>query len=94
MASLGTKNDAMKVKQDIGEYISSSLKLEMSEEKTLITHTSEKARFLGYDIMVCRDQKTKHGRRTMSCRVLLYMPQEKWFKKIIYHLSCASYQKG
>lgn len=80
---IGTKNEAEQVKQDVGKYIANKLKLEMSEEKTLITHTSEKARFLGYDICVCRDQKTKHGKRSMSNRVLLYMPQEKWLKKLL-----------
>lgn len=80
---IGTKNEAEQVKRDVGEYIANKLKLEMSEEKTLITHTSEKARFLGYDICVCRDQKTKNGARTMSNRVLLYTPQEKWLKKLL-----------
>lgn len=74
---IGSKEDAVQVKRDIGNYLRETLKLEMSEEKTLITHTATKARFLGYDICVCRDQQTHYGRRSMSNRVLLYMPQEK-----------------
>ncbi|UQZ85352.1 Group II intron-encoded protein LtrA [Paenibacillus konkukensis] len=80
---IGSKEDAVQVKRDIGNYLRETLKLEMSEEKTLITHTATKARFLGYDICVCRDQQTHYGRRSMSNRVLLYMPQEKWLKKLL-----------
>lgn len=80
---IGTKKEAEEVKSKIGEFIANQLKLEMSDEKTLITHTSKRARFLGYDIFVCRDQKTNNGSRTLSNRVLLYMPQEKWFKKLL-----------
>lgn len=80
---IGSKEDAVQVKRDIGNYLRGTLKLEMSEEKTLITHTATKARFLGYDICVCRDQQAHNGRRSMSNRVLLYMPQEKWLKKLL-----------
>lgn len=80
---IGTKEETCEIKKMIGNFLAKELKLEMSEEKTLITHTSEKARFLGYDITICRDQKTKNGKRSMSNRVLLYVPQEKWLKKLL-----------
>jgi group II intron reverse transcriptase/maturase len=46
----GSKREAMEIKEEIGNYLE-TLKLEMSEEKTLITHSGEgNARFLNYHI--------------------------------------------
>ncbi|MEU9247907.1 reverse transcriptase/maturase family protein, partial [Streptomyces sp. NPDC048385] len=48
----GPKAEAVEIKQRIGEFLRDELKLELSTEKTLITHArTEKARFLGYDIV-------------------------------------------
>ena len=44
---IGSKEDAKNVKAQIGEYLRNVLKLELSEEKTLITHSKKKAHFLG-----------------------------------------------
>jgi group II intron reverse transcriptase/maturase len=47
----GPKEDAEVIKTRLGEFLRDYLKLELSPEKTLITHTkTEKARFLGYEI--------------------------------------------
>ena len=35
--------------------------MELSEDKTLITHSSKCARFLGYDVRVRRSGKIKRG---------------------------------
>ena len=85
---IGSKNDAKKIKQDIKNFLDNTLKLEMSEEKTKITHTSQRARFLGYDITVSRNQslrKTVNGykQRTLTGVVKLYVPREKWVNKLI-----------
>jgi len=49
----GPKDEAEEIKRRIGEFLRDHLKLEMSPEKTKITHgRDEKARFLGYDITV------------------------------------------
>ena len=45
---IGSKADC----EQITEYMMSSLKLELSAEKTLITHAKENAKFLGFDITV------------------------------------------
>ena len=46
----GNKTDAMMMKEEIGQYLK-TMGLEMSEEKTLITHSGKgKARFLNYHI--------------------------------------------
>ena len=55
----GTKEEAEKIKHELKEFISKNLNLELSEEKTKITHSSENVRFLGYDINVRRNNKSK-----------------------------------
>lgn len=57
---IGSKEDALRIKEDIKSFLSASLALELSEEKTLITHTGKSAKFLGYEITVTR---TNHQRR-------------------------------
>jgi hypothetical protein len=47
---IGSKADAEQMKQNIGKYLAEKMKLELSEEKTLVTIATDKARFLGYDI--------------------------------------------
>lgn len=49
---IGTKEDAKMIKERLGEFLKEELSLDLSEEKTLITHNSKKVRFLGYDIFV------------------------------------------
>jgi hypothetical protein len=47
----GPKGEAEEIKIRLKEFLSDQLKLELSPEKTLITHSrTEKARFLGYEI--------------------------------------------
>jgi group II intron reverse transcriptase/maturase len=51
----GPKAEAEDIKSQIKAFLQNSLKLELSEEKTLITHAKDTARFLGYDISVMKD---------------------------------------
>lgn len=46
----GTKEDCENLKKSIAGFIAEKLKLELSQEKTLITPSTEKIRFLGYNI--------------------------------------------
>ena len=46
----GSSQDCDWVKAKLTEFIRDALKLEVSPEKTLITHSSEYARFLGYGV--------------------------------------------
>ena len=79
----GSKEDCIDIKKEIGEFLGKELKLELSEEKTLITHSANKVRFLGYDIRVRRNQEAKrvkrkdgttYKRRTLSQSVELLVP--------------------
>lgn len=49
---IGSKQECERIKEDITNYMRDRLKLELSAEKTLITHAREEAKFLGYRITV------------------------------------------
>lgn len=97
---IGSKEDAKQVKTDVGEFIKEQLHLEMSPEKTLITHGNDFARFLGYLVTVSREQnrtRTKNGftRRTYPGKVKLYVPKEKWLNRLLsYGALKISYDKA
>jgi group II intron reverse transcriptase/maturase len=62
---IGPKSEAEAIKQQLKEFLQEQLKLELSEEKTLITHTrSETARFLGYAITTLHDDAKRTKRKT------------------------------
>ena len=96
---IGSKEDARQVKSDVGAFIKEHLHLEMSPEKTLITHGSDFAHFLGYLITVSREQnstRTRTGftRRTYVGKVKLYVPKEKWLNRLLsYGALKISYDK-
>jgi len=74
----GDKADCERIKQQLADFIGQTLKMELSEEKTLITHSNQYARFLGYDIRVRREQKLKphgnHVSRTLNGSVDMCIP--------------------
>ena len=85
---IGSKADAEAIKKDVKIFLQKALKLEMSDTKTKVTHTGDRARFLGYDITVSRVQtlqKASNGRvqRCQTGVVKLYVPREKWVGKLI-----------
>lgn len=75
---VGTRQEAEDIKRQLGEFLKTQLKLEMSESKTLITHArSEAARFLGYNLIVTQDnRKHTNGRRSVNAVVSLRVPKE------------------
>jgi len=76
----GSREDCLWIKSRLSEFIGQSLKMKLSDEKTLITHSNEPARFLGYDVRVRRSSKIKrcgklkHTKRTLSNTVELTVP--------------------
>jgi group II intron reverse transcriptase/maturase len=81
---VGTKAEATKIKEEIKQFLAEHLKLQLSDEKTLITHAStRKARFLGYDIIIshCDAKMTRnslgHKKRSVNGLVRLEIPREK-----------------
>ena len=85
---IGSKADAAAVKEDVRKFLKDKLKLTLSEEKTHITHSSKRIRYLGYDFSISRDMSLKKNakgqtQRAWSGTVRLYMPKEKWFRKLL-----------
>lgn len=85
---IGSKKEAEQIKQDLTDYLANKLRLELSAEKTLITHSQKNARFLGYDIRVARDwhrMKMPNGtkKRKFNYQTKLFVPHEKYIKKLI-----------
>jgi len=84
---IGSKADCEKIKAEITQYMIDSLKLELSAEKTLITHAQEAAKFLGYEISVRKSSAMKRNRkgvlqRDFNGRVMLLLPMETVKKKL------------
>lgn len=75
----GSREDCEEIKRKLSCFIRDSLKMELSEEKTLVTHSNTYARFLGYDMRIRRSNVIKpNGRgttqRTMSNHMELAVP--------------------
>jgi group II intron reverse transcriptase/maturase len=79
----GPKAEAEEIKQRLAMFLRDELKLELSQEKTLVTHArTGAARFLGYEISVARtDRKTRRpstsdrrNRRSLNGTVVLRVP--------------------
>lgn len=84
---IGSKEDAETLKRDVGAFLKDRLNLELSEEKTLVTHSKNKARFLGFDVFSCNNATPKRNERGVlqrlrNGRILLYVPKEKWMSRL------------
>jgi group II intron reverse transcriptase/maturase len=87
----GPKAEAEEIKRRLGQFLRDELKLELSEEKTLITHARTRAaRFLGYEITVQHNDKAiTGGQRSSNATVRLRVPAE------VIKAKCAPYmQRG
>ena len=76
---IGPRAEAQQVKESLETFLRDSLKLELSQEKTLITHaTSQAARFLGYELVnqQANDQHDHRGQRKVNGRIGLRVPAE------------------
>jgi group II intron reverse transcriptase/maturase len=74
---VGPKEEAETIKERLSTFLRETLKLELSQEKTLITHaTTGAARFLGYEIVTHHnDEKRDHlGHRTLNGHIGLRLP--------------------
>lgn len=76
---VGSKEDCEEIKVKLKDFLMNELHLVLSDEKTKITHSSNKARFLGYDVSVRRSSeinKRNDGikQRTLNNRVTLAIP--------------------
>lgn len=83
----GSLEDCEQIKAKLTNFISNELNMELSQEKTLITHSSSLARFLSYDVRVRRSQEVKPWKntkqRTMNNTVELLVPLQDKIEKFL-----------
>ncbi len=75
----GPREEAEVIKERLREFLRDHLKLELSEEKTLITHANtQTARFLGYEIYSAHEdsKRDQRGRRSVNGHIMLRVPWE------------------
>ena len=87
----GSKAEAKDIKKQIGDFLKIKLHLELSQEKTLITHaTKESAKFLGYEIKAQRvnDYIDNKGRRSANGVIALFVPAS------VIESKCRQYMKN
>jgi len=92
---VGPKSEAEVIKQRLARFLKEELRLELSQEKTLITHArTGRARFLGYEITVNRNDRwaerrkgPRRQRRSANGTVRLHVPAD------VIKVNCAPYLK-
>lgn len=87
----GPKAEAEEIRTRLAQFLHDDLKLELSEEKTLITHArTQAAKFLGYEVTVAHDDRSiTGGIRRLNGTVQLRVP------KTVITAKCAPYlQRG
>ncbi|MBV9322335.1 MAG: maturase [Chloroflexi bacterium] len=72
----GPKAEAEEIKRRLSQFLQDELKLELNQEKTLITHArTQRARFLGYEITTQHtDRFLTNGRRSTNGVIGLKVP--------------------
>jgi group II intron reverse transcriptase/maturase len=88
---VGPRHEAEAIKRQLKEFLREHLKLELSDEKTLITHaTTQAARFLGYDIVVLNEdaKRDRRGQRSINGQIGLKVPVT------VIRDACRRYLKG
>lgn len=87
----GPKTEAEDIKRQLTVFLQDELRLELSAEKTLITHArNEKANFLGYEIHTLHadDKHDQRGQRCINGAIGLRVP------KRVIKAKCAKYTRN
>lgn len=94
----GNKEDCGIIKTNLKAFIHDTLKMELSEEKTLITHSNEYARFLGYDVRIRRDETTKPvkglPRRVLNNQTELNVPLQDKIERFLFSHGAVEQHEG
>jgi group II intron reverse transcriptase/maturase len=88
---VGSRTEAEEIKRLLAVFLRDHLKLELSEEKTLITHArTEKARFLGYHIHTLQEdtQRDDRDQRSLNGKIGLRVPED------VIEEKCRSLMRG
>jgi group II intron reverse transcriptase/maturase len=91
----GPRAEAEKIREELAAFLRDNLRLELNQDKTLITHArTQRARFLGYDISVqhtdgrlYKDKRRPNGYRSVNGKVALLVPPD------VIKAKCAPYRR-
>jgi group II intron reverse transcriptase/maturase len=86
----GPRVEAEAIKRQVGKFLRDTLKLELSEPKTLITHArTQAARFLGYEVHVLQQDSARNrtGRRKINGVIGLRVPEAVLRAKCVPYLA-------
>jgi group II intron reverse transcriptase/maturase len=85
---IGPKSEAEQIKARLAAFLRETLGLELSQQKTLITHArTQPARFLGYHVKVQHcDKKITKGQRGINGKIALRVPPD------VIRAQCARYR--
>jgi hypothetical protein len=84
----GPRAEAEEIKEQLSTFLREHLKLELSAEKTLITHArTQPARFLGYEVVTIHNdhQHNERGHRSINGTIGFKVPLD------VVHAKCAPY---
>jgi group II intron reverse transcriptase/maturase len=87
----GPRSEVEAIKQQVAEFLRETLKLDLSDEKTLLTHArTGAARFLGYEVHVHQDDTARmpSGRRSLNGAIGLRVPAD------VVRNKCRPYMKA
>ena len=96
----GSKEECQVIKQQIKEFMANKLHMELSEEKTVITHSNDYARFLGYDISIRRCAKVKATKdrklpmRTLNNKTELVVPLKDKIERFLFREGVIQQENG
>jgi group II intron reverse transcriptase/maturase len=91
LSFIGSKAEAKDIKRHLSAFLRDELKLELSDEKTFITHAQDGiAHFLGYDIHLLHadDKHDKRGQRCINGSIGLRVPIH------VIHAHCRKYMRN
>ncbi len=82
---IGTRSEAISIKDQVAEFLRHELKLELAEDKSGVVYASDGVNFLGYKVHTYTGNRivktVRSGRhttaRSVSARMQLHIPQEK-----------------
>lgn len=85
---IGSLEDCRQIKQDISNFLNDRLKLVLSDEKTLITHTEKPAKFLSFDVTVRKSNLTKRCangdlKRAYHKKIVIKIPKDTIKNKLL-----------
>jgi group II intron reverse transcriptase/maturase len=85
----GPKAEAEAIKDQLAGFLRDELRLELNQDKTLITHARTRAaRYLGYEVIVWHgDSKITRGRRSVNGKIGLRVPLD------VIEAKCAPYRR-